>query len=534
MIHSARQLLLQQPLTTFLYQDILRQLGEVSLPIIDLPQLITSSQPLLFTFQGKVNPSAGLYNLLGAQYWDQQVFTIHFPLAVARIKKILYGNRSSAPSALQHGNQQALWQQVTLLYLKEYRHYWQDFLNGLQLTLSVTGLGSQRGEQRHRVEYLLKDFTRQDSQLRQLLLNVAQQTQLAPLQHDDDRATLPHSAAQAWTSQDRQQRRENVDDYFIALHRFIETPTTHTRLSLDQLERALTQLYITIQATGVTTASQLKTLISEQGDASGLNAFLRQLNQLPPPLPPLLESLLSVAQQQVAQQTWAINAEQINQEIIRYCRQHLMGRYPFAASSVEADPQTVAEMFSPQGKLARYFTQYLADKVDTHHRPWRFITAEQTISPRLLTLFEQGKKIQQLLFSQSSPQLGLELTLSVKDLANGITQLMIDNDDQQFRYVHGPILQQKLRWPATTPAVSFQIRAVAAEGRPLWRIEEKGYWGIFRWLEHSKKQFETRHRQTVVTLGEGSAQALLTVNGLGASVPQLIRLFRQFDCSLTE
>lgn len=534
MINAARQILLQQPLTTFLYQDIVRQLGVVSLPIIDLPQLITSSHPLLFTFQGKVNPSAGRYNLLGVQYWDNQVFTTHFPLAVARVKKILYGNRHANAPAQLPIEQQGLWQQVTLLYLKEYRQYWQDFLNGLQLNLSVTDLGSKQGKQRHRIEYLLKDFTSQDSQLRQLLRNVAQQTQLAPLQQEDERSTLSRSATQAQDFQDRQQKRENVDHYFIALHRFIETPTSHTLLSLDQLELALTQLYITMQATGVTTASQLKTLVSGQGEASGLNAFLLHLNQLPQPLPQLFETLLSVAQQQVTQQTWAVNAQQINQEIIRYCRQHLMGRYPFATSGVEADPRAVAEMFSPQGELTRYFTQYLADKVDTRHRPWRFVTADQTISPRLLTLFEQGEKIQQQLFPQSSQQLGFELTLAVKDLANGITQLMIDNDDQQFRYVHGPILQQKIRWPALSQSPSFQIRAVAAEGRPLWNIEENGYWGLFRWLERSKKQFVSRSRQTVITLGEGSEQALLAVDGLGTSVPHLIRLFRQFDCSITE
>lgn len=524
LIDAARQRLLQQPLPIYLYQYIIQQVSDVSLPLVALPQLITSSEPLLFISQPASKPAAGLYNLQGVQYWDTHVATTVFPKALARVEKILYGK---TPIPREYTPQQR-WQQVSRLYLQGYRQYWQDFLQGLQLNLSVAGHEAKPGQQRHRIEYLLKDFTRQDSQLRQLLVNVALQTQLATALGD---AAYPAEIIE----EERQRRRDNVDHHFIALHRFVDAPDANTAFSLAQLEMALTQLYITLQATEMTTDNQFNALLSEQAKVSqGGSTILRHIDQLPQPLPRLFVPLLSVAQQQVAQHTWTMNAEQINQEIIRYCRQHLMGRYPFALSAVEADPHTVAEMFSPQGKLARYFSEHLADKVDTHHRPWRFITADHAISPRLLTLFEQGKQIQQQLFPQASQSSGLTLMLSVQDMTNGITQLIIDNDDQQFRYVHGPILQQKLRWPAIHPAVTFQIRAVAAEGHSLWSIEEKGYWGILRWLERSQKQFEPRSRQTIVTLGKDGAQARLAVNGLETSVPHLISLFRRIDCSLAE
>lgn len=532
LVESARQLLLQQPLSDYLYHDIVQQLEAISLPIIDLPQLITSSHPLLFTFTGKVNAAAGLYNLHGVKYWDKQVATTHFPNALARVMKILYGTRALSLTDPQYATQQELWQQVSLMYWKAYRDHWQDFLKGLRLNLSIADNGASQVKHRQRIEYLLKDFTRPESQLRQLLVNVAQQTQLSLTQGGDRIPTTSDLAEEV--IQEKQQRRENVDQYFIALHRFVETSSTNTTFTLEQLELALTQLYVALQATGVSTEQQFKALVSEQAKTSDFTTILLHLDQLPVPLPQLFETLLSVAQQQVSKQTRAINAEQINQEIIQYCRQHLMGRYPFAPSGGEADPHSVAEMFSPQGKLARYFTQYLADKVDTHQRPWRFVTADQAISPRLLSLFEQGKKIQQQLFPQSSQQLGIDITLTVNDLASAITQLIIDSDEQQFRYVHGPILQQKIRWPTANPSPHFQIRAIAAQGQLLWNIEEKGYWGIFRWLERSKKQFGARNRQTEVTLGGEAEQAVLTVNGLGTSVTDFIRLFRHFDCSIAE
>ena len=528
LITSARQRLLQQPVAVYLYHDILQQLKDVSLPPIELAQLINSSDPLLFTSQAKVDPLAGLYTLQGAHYWDNQVATTHFPKAQARVEKILYGNQPLLrKQLLQHA-----WQPASLLYLTAYRRHWQEYIQGLRLSLAIAEPESKRGQQRQRIEYLLNNFTRPDSQLRQLLVNIAIQTQLATAL-DDEQPTHPTELAKNIT-EERQRRRDNVDHFFTALHHFVDAQGVNTSFSLEQLERALTQLYVALQATGITTDKQFAALVSEQLKLSEGSRILRYVDQLPQPLPRLIISLLSGAQQQVVQHTWTVNAEQIDQEILRYCRRHLLGRYPFASSGIEADPQSVAEMFSPQGKLARYFTEHLADKVDTHHHPWRFLTAEQAISPRLLTLFEQGKQLEQHLFPQGPQQLGLALTLAVQDMTSGITQLIIDNDDQQFRYVHGPILQQKLRWPATQPSARLQIRAVAAEGHLLWRVEEKGYWGMLRWLERSKKRFEPRGRQTVVTLGKGDAQARLGVNGLGVSVPHLITLFRSIDCSMAE
>ncbi|WKX27316.1 type VI secretion system membrane subunit TssM [Tatumella ptyseos] len=528
LIESTRQQLLLQPVSGYLYYDILQQLKEVPLPIADLPKLITTSHPLLFAFQGASDPAAGLYNLQGVQYWDNHVPTKHFPESLRRVGNILYGKKLSPLDSVvqQH------WQQVSLLFLQAYRRHWQDFLNGVQLSFPLNEYDANQGQGSNRIAYVLKDFTRQDSQLRQLLINVANQTQLtAALGRDNPKLSTD------WGKQgdeERQRRRDNVDHYFMALHRFVEPPSSTVTFSLAQLEIALTQLYLTLQATGIATEHQFRALMTEQATIPGGNTLLRHLDQLPPPLPRLFNTLLSVAQRQVTQHAWAINAERIEQEILHHCRQHLMGRYPFASSNIEADPVTVAEMFSPQGKLARYFTQYLADKVDTHHRPWRFVTADHAISPQLLTLFEQGKKIQQYLFPYSSSPLSVNLTLSIHELANGITQLMIDNDKQHFRYVHGPLLTHKIHWPVANPAASFQIRAVAAEGRSLWSIEETGFWGVLRWLERSKKKYEPRRRETVVTLGDGMGQARLKVNGLGTSVPYLISLFRQFDCTTAE
>jgi len=525
LIESTRQRLLLQPFSGYLYHDILQQLKDVPLPIIDLPKLITTDHPLLFTYQGTSVPAVGLYNLQGAQYWDNQVATKYFPESLSRVGKILCGKKLSP---LESRGQQ-YWQQVSLLYLQGYRRYWQDFLNGVQFNFPIRDTEVNQGKADNRIAYLLKDFTRQDSQLRQLLINVASQTQLA-MTLDNDDPSLP-----AYREEQRQQRRDNVDHYFIALHRFVEPPTSNSSFSLTQLEIALTQLYLTLQASGVTsTERQVQVLSTEQTTSLGGNTLLRHLDQLPPPLPRLFTTLLSVAQRQVTQQAWVMNTEKIDQEILHYCRQHLMGRYPFASTSIEADPVNVTEMFSPQGKLASYFAQYLADKVDTHHQPWRFVTGDHAISPQLLTLFEQGRKIQQHLFPYASSQLGVNLTLSFHELANGITQLIIDNDKQHFRYIHGPLLTHKIQWPVASPSASFQIRAVAADGRPLWRIEEKGFWGVLRWLERGKKKYEPRSRETVVTLGAGRAQARLAVNGLGISVPYLISLFRQFDCTTAE
>ena len=533
-VDAARRQLLQRPLATYLYQQILRQLTPAPLPALDVSQLITSSYPLLFTYQGEVTPLAGIFTVSGAEYWDNHVYAVEYPVAWVTVEQTLYGEQGPLIRDPQRiAMRQEGWQQTTARYLTDYRQHWQRFLSGIHFTLPMTAFSSPANSQRERVEYLLKDFTQPDSQLRQLLVNIARQTQLSKVESDDRRDPISSSKG-LLSVEDAQQRSELVDQHFSALHRFVDPPTATTAYSLTQLEGALTQLYLKIQATGMTTRRQLQSLISGQQEVSSLSPFLLHLDQLPQPLPQLLGQLFSVAQQQVAQQTWAINAQQIDQDIIRFCRQHLMGRYPFAKSGKDADPQAISEMFSPQGKLARYFTQHLADKVNTQARPWRFISDDQSISPRRLTLFERGAKLQRLLFPQTSQRLSLDLSLTVKDLASGITQLIIDNDDQQFRYVHGPIIQQTLGLPALSSTANFQLRALAAEGRTLWKVEQKGYWGLLRWLEKSQKQFIASKQQTLVTEGVGTQQATIAIEGLGASVPGIIRLFRDFDCSVND
>ncbi|MBT0728018.1 type VI secretion system membrane subunit TssM [Rosenbergiella australiborealis] len=523
-IKVARKVLNEQPLATYVYQDILQHVAPESLPTNGLSQLITSSQPLLFSEQGQTEPLAGLYTVFGAQYWTKTIQKTLFPNALARVEQTLYGEEQRGAGLV---NKQQVWQQVSRRYLDDYRTFWQTFLQGIQFALPVEDGGAKRANLRQRVAYLLKDFTRQDSQLRQLLVNIAHQTQLATVQqkNGDLREEEP------MLNNDRVQR---VDQYFTTLHRFVEPPGTPSSFSLEQLERAFTQLYLSMQATPVTTDRQLSALVAGQPETASLQTFLLHLDQLPPPLPQLLGQLFSVAQRQVTQQTWATNAQQVEQAIITYCRQHLLGRYPFAKRGRDADPQAIVEMFAPQGKLSRYFSQHLADNVDTQHRPWRFTTAEPPLSPQLLAVFEQGDRIQQLLFPSSSSQPSLDFTLSVQELASGVTQLIVDNDNQQFRYVHGPIVQQAMHWPAQSLTPNLQIRALAAEGHLVWKIEEKGYWGLFRWFEGSHQQFEPRSQQTLISLGEGAQSATVAINGLGRSIPELIKLFRTFSCPISD
>ncbi|WP_241649439.1 type VI secretion system membrane subunit TssM [Rosenbergiella collisarenosi] len=525
-IKAARKLLAEQPLATYVYQDILQHVAPESLPANGLSQLITPAQPSLFTELGQGDPLAGLYTLSGAQFWSKTIYKTLFPNALAQVEYMLYGEDQRGAGLV---TKQEVWQQVTTRYLDDYRGYWQTFLQGIQFALPVEDGKAKRVNTRQRVEYLLKDFTRQDSQLRQLLVNIAHQTQPGTRQQQkDDKPML--SVAEGGMLNDEMAQR--VDRHFATLHRFVEPPSTPSSFSLEQLERAFIQLYLSMQATGVTSERQLSALVAGQSETDSVQTFLLHLDQLPAPLPQLLGQLFSVAQRQVTQQAWATNAQQIEQEIITYCRQHLLGRYPFAKRGRDASPQAIVEMFAPQGKLSRYFSQHLADNVDTRHRPWRFTLAEPTLSPQLLAVFEQGDRIQQLLFPQSSSHPSLDFRLSVKELASGITQLIIDNDNQQFRYVHGPIIQQAMHWPAQSLTPNLQIRAIAAKGRLVWKVEEKGYWGLFRWLEGSHSQFEPRSQQTLITLGDDGQHATIAINELGRSVPELIRLFRTFRCPI--
>jgi type VI secretion system protein ImpL len=265
-----------------------------------------------------------------------------------------------------------------------------------------------------------------------------------------------------------------------------------------------------------------------QGGA--LNALSGQVGSLPPPLGGMVTQVTGgSANLQVGEARTTIRGAYTS-SVLPFCRQALDGRYPLVSTATnDVTPGDFQAMFRPGGTIDTFFTTHLRPFVDTTTSPWRsqrVNNAELGLSPAALGQFERAQRIRDSYFPAGGAALMTEFTLTPVDLSPGAREVVFDADGQQLTFSRGPVVPQRMQWPAPNGVGRARLVFTRTDGQTEV-LEATGPWALFRLLDRATVGGNLPDQLTVG----------FNVNGLtanfqlrAASVRNPFRAREQFQC----
>ncbi|OQS32962.1 ImcF-related family protein [Chromobacterium haemolyticum] len=492
LIQLAQVQLAQTPPAQQLYSIIKQQLLADTLPPLDLVQgtgaevlnllQLKSGQSLqralpgLFTHQGYLHllqlldDQNGLSKTLGVS----MLFDLHSP--------------QHMPQALRAAALQ--------LYFADYIRQWERLLGDISL-LPAQDLAQS--------SQLLSRLAAPASPLRKLLLLAARETALVGL--------APAADEQARV----------VDRHFEYLQAFAKAPDNST---LGKAIEGIQELGGFLSAT-------------EQARKAGLppppDTIVQKVAQLASDQNLPLHGLLKAISQQSQQQVQLSNYDRLNllwqSQILPFCRQAIVDRYPFKLrEQKEVTAFDFGYFFAHGGLLDEFFQRHFQSIVDVTKPRWLFHDgADPGVASVSLDMFQRAAHIRDSYFPTGGKQPSFRFQLKPLQLPPTIQELSVDVDGVN-------LLAKRDNFG---PPVLFQLGSVKGGGEISLRYQDEkgsrttayqGNWSIFRFLDTGDLQPTSQPERFLVDLDLGGQPARIELLAHSVRNPFRRELLTSFRC----
>ncbi len=451
---------------------------------------------------------SGLYTRAG--YHD------YVAAASARVLKILQeeswvmGERFAvSPERLQ-----SLRQEVLSLYAKDYVRRWQALLADVTL---------QAPRNLEHAKEMLKILSGEDSPFKRWLTAVAGETRLQPDPKPDGdlpAPPLPRPIAE-------------ITERFEAIHRQVTPVAEGGAPPIDALLGQLNEVYVQLDAFDEALKSGNAELIAQQQrriDGTMKHLALVLGRQPAPTAQPLGELMDRVKLMSAGGRRRYLNA-MWKSDVLPFCRRAIAGRYPIVAgSSTDITLADFARFFGPNGLMATFFNQYLAQSVDRSRSPWRWNPHEgAVVSRRALRQFEIAEEIRNMFFGASAQPL-LRFSLEPISMSMDAVKGEMDIDGQRLVYEHGPIQPRWFRWPGRDAGNVVRLHFLPpVAGRPSG-TQKSGPWAWLRLLDASEVTRTALPEQFLVTFRVGGRYLKLKMRASSAFNPFGPSVMHGFQC----
>ncbi|WP_312240094.1 type VI secretion system membrane subunit TssM [Pantoea sp.] len=391
----------------------------------------------------------------------------------------------------------SLQEAVLKLYLKEYTRIWNSFISNIILKTDPVGVVTDSNLTFDL--YALRIITAPDSPLKKLLTNIVKEVTLV-----DPSINIAENLSFKGGSllgnamnikemidfREKKLIRENVDNNFNKLRQLVgyQPPTIpgkeqSSRKGGEGLEAILSMLreyYMILVVTKE--AIQDGEIPPERGKSQQLRAAALTW---PEPLGNIILPLLNKTAAKVNNQIVMKMNSHAQQGIGEICRSVISGKYPFTQSTQEIGLREFESFFGKGGTMDQYFSENLADQVDTSIKPWRYKQeAHSALSGRtVLSSFELASDIQQIFFqSDDGKKININFALSMAFMEPSITTAKVKFGAQQYLYKHGPVMPENFSWPGALPGSLIDI-SLQPSGSSYKFI---GPWALLRWLDSAE------------------------------------------------
>ncbi|WP_249744953.1 type VI secretion system membrane subunit TssM [Burkholderia pyrrocinia] len=423
---------------------------------------------------------------------------------------------------------------IRQLYLNEYAQRWDAFLGDIRVVIGPNLTFNLQ---------VLRALAAPDSPLARLAKAAATETTLSHTVDVGEKSlakkalsAVNGNAADAIESgigirPEERYERQFVDNRFAALREIVTGSAdpaggtggaTADGAQLAGLSALINEYYTALTIADTALASNSAPPAGTVGDKLKLTAAT-----LPAPFKQLLTDLVIQNTRTLNQGVGELLARQMNAAIGNECRRAIEGKYPFASSSQEVDPEDFARVFASGGLLDEFFQKTLAPYVDTAANPWRYKLDSPDTPPVAgpsLEPFQRAAAIREVFFREpGAKKLAWKMQAKVVTLDPEITQLTIDIDGQNQLYSHGPVTPLAVTWPGPRGGSMAQLTAEPRVRPDTSTLEVTGPWALFHLLERGKtigtvsadrldEEFRFDGRKAVLQLSTGSLPNPLTTH----------------------
>jgi type VI secretion system protein ImpL len=285
------------------------------------------------------------------------------------------------------------------------------------------------------------------------------------------------------------------------------------------------------------------------------NKLQLEAGKYPAPLNVVLADFSVQGQKKVNQGVGELLVKQTNDQVGNFCMQAVAGKYPFNRSSLtEVSAEDFTMLFSKDGLMDKFFQKNLAPIVDTTTKPWRYKLSTTPDAPILgpnLASFEQAEIIRQLFFSDiptpnansanaasqvsaaaatQGHRIAWRMDMSIAELDPSITQLLVNIDGQNQRYVHGPVTPMSIAWPGPRGGVSAEITAEPRIRASTSTISARGPWALFHLLDKARLTNSISPNRFTATYELDGRKVVLDISASGLPNPFYTNILQSFQC----
>ena len=228
-------------------------------------------------------------------------------------------------------------------------------------------------------------------------------------------------------------------------------------------------------------------------------ALRNNASRMPPPFSDMLRAAAAEFEGSIAASTAGQLLQSLRDQVTPVCQQTVTNRYPFVRGSTQEVPLgDFAKLFSPNGVMDRFFTQFLAPYADTSRPDWSWRKESpvgRSLSPDTLKQFQNAAYIRDAFF-QTGGSVPL-VSLAIKppraatpgvDIKTEIGGAVIASPSTPAPSVFGAtpppppptVAPTTVQWPGPSARTAI---SVSNETGPPSVLERTGPWSMFRMFE---------------------------------------------------
>lgn len=246
---------------------------------------------------------------------------------------------------------------------------------------------------------VLRALSAPTSPMRQILESVRDETVLTKERAKPANASAPAAAPAPalFTNAQDGPPGATIEAQFKPYHAALEGESTRrpidsTVANLNDIAQNLTLIIENPQLTAQATAA-LQTQVA---------ALRNNASRMPPPFSDMLRAAAAEFEGSIAASTAGQILQTLRDQVTPVCQQTVTNRYPFVRSSGQEVPLAdFAKLFSPNGVMDKFFTQYLAPYADTSRSDWAWRKESpvgRSFSPDTLKQFQNAAYIRDAFF----------------------------------------------------------------------------------------------------------------------------------------
>jgi type VI secretion system protein ImpL len=485
-------------------------------------QPLTKGVPGLYSYDGYHKEFLSRVGEVSKQLGDEQgwVLGTEGPGALDTAKDLLGG--------------EGVAEQVRRLYLQDYVRVWDEFIADVKLKKA-----SSLSESIQTARIL----SAPDSPIPLLMKAIVRETTLTTKQEAEkdiaDKAAdkleqqkqkfgkmFGSSTPAAPTSTAGKSLESIVDDHFASLRYWVLGPGGDAPAPMAGALALVNDVYMMLSATETAVQSGNP---PPPSDAPG--RVKAEAARMPDPFKSMLQDLSGTGASQALQKTRENLSSGIAQSFGDFCGKAINGRYPFAASSAkDVTADDFAALFGSGGMIDQYFTQALAQYVDTATKPWSLKKVEGVPmgSAGSLVQFERADGIKKVFFRMGN-QASYRYEFKPVRMDAGISRFLLDVDGQQVSYAHGPIAPKWVSWPGPAGAsiVRLTVEPAGASGSG---YTTEGPWALFRLFDKATVERTAQPEKMFVTFTFDGREVRFEVTAGSVQNPYGLSELKNFSC----